>query len=94
MAAVIIRKKDLERLGKELVKEVYDFLHDDYILSTFEEIKEEQKKFLRSLVLNKFKSLNYTKKQRVNSWSIKHKDFDESKFDDELKCVKEEIKKS
>ena len=45
MAAVIIRKKDVERLGKELVKEVFEFLHDEYILSNFEEMKEEQKKF-------------------------------------------------
>ena len=33
MAAVIVRKKDVERLGKELLKEVYDFLHDEYICS-------------------------------------------------------------
>ena len=45
MAAVIIRKKDVERLGKKLVKEVYEFLHDEYILSTFEEMKEEKKNF-------------------------------------------------
>ena len=90
MAAVIIRKKDVERLGKELVKEVYEFLHDEYILSTFEEMKEEKKKFLRELVLNKFRSVNYTTKQRENTWSIKYEEFDESKFDDELKCVKDE----
>ena len=29
----------------ELVKDVYDFLHDEYILSTFEEMKEEKKNF-------------------------------------------------
>ena len=92
MAAVIIRKKDVERLGKELVKEVYEFLHDEYILSTFEEMKEEKKKFLRELVLNKFRSVNYTTKQRENTWSIKYEEFDESKFDDELKCVKKQIK--
>ena len=44
MAAVIIRKKDVERLGKE----VYDFLHDDYILTNFEEMKIEQEKFHHS----------------------------------------------
>ena len=49
MAAIIIRKKDVERLGKKLLKEVYDFLHNDYILSTFEEMKKEQKKFLKNL---------------------------------------------
>ena len=38
MAAVIIRKKDVERLGKEVLKEVYNFLHDEYILSNFEEM--------------------------------------------------------
>ena len=92
MAAVIIRKKDVERLGKELVKEVHEFLHDEYILSTFEEMKEEKKKFLRGLVLNKFESVNYTTTQRGNTWSIKYEEFDESKFDDELKCVKDEIK--
>ena len=92
MAAVIIRKKDVERLGKELVKEIYEFLHDEYILSKFEEMKEEQKKFLRNLVLFKFKNLNFTTINRENSWSIKYEEFDESKFEDELKCVKDEIK--
>ena len=42
MAAVIIRKKDVERLGKEVIKELYDFLHDEYII-TFPEMKEEKK---------------------------------------------------
>ena len=35
MAAVIIRKKDVERLGKELLNEMFDFLHDEYILNKF-----------------------------------------------------------
>ena len=49
---VVVRKKDIKSLGKELLKEVYEFLHDDYILSTFEEIKEEQKKFIKNLTKN------------------------------------------
>ena len=44
MAAVIITQNDLNRLAKTLLKAVYDFLHDEYILSTFEQMKEEQKK--------------------------------------------------
>ena len=92
MAAVIIRKKDVERLGKELVKKVFDFLHDEYILSNFEEMKEVQKKFLKNLVLNYFKYFNITQIQRGNSWSIKYEKFDENKFEEELKCVKDEIK--
>ena len=51
MAAVIIRKKDVERLGHTLLKEVYDFLHDEYILTEFEDMKKEKEKFLRNLVL-------------------------------------------
>ena len=41
MADFIIRKKDLENLGRKLMKEVYKFLHDEYILS-FEEMKVEK----------------------------------------------------
>ena len=43
MAAVIIRKKDVERLGKELIKEVFDFLNNEYILNNFSEMKLQKK---------------------------------------------------
>ena len=49
MAAVIIKKKDVERLGKELLNEVYDFLYDKDILNRFKELKEEQKKLQKIL---------------------------------------------
>ena len=52
MAAVIIRKKDVERLGRKLMKEVYKFLHDEYILS-FEEMKLEKEKLEKDLLLFK-----------------------------------------
>ena len=42
--------------------------------------------------MNKFESVNYTTTQRGNTWSIKYEEFDENKFEDELKCVKEQIK--
>ena len=92
MAAVIIRKKDLDKLGKEVLKELYKFLHDDYILNTFPDMEEEKKKNLKNLVIGKFENVNYTIVQKENSWSIEHEEFDESKFDDELKCVKKQIK--
>ena len=41
MADLVIRKKDIVNLGRKLMKEVYEFLHDDYIL-TFEEMKVEK----------------------------------------------------
>ena len=57
MAAVIIRQKDLERLGKELLKEMFYFLHDEYILTKFKQMKAEQEKFLEKLVLNHINTL-------------------------------------
>ena len=61
MTAVIITKKNLNRLAKSLLKEVYDFLHDEYILSTFEETKAKQKKFLKYLALNHINNLDFEK---------------------------------
>ena len=85
MAAVIIRKKDLERLGRKVIKEVYKFLHDEYILNNFSEMKLEKQRLEKDLVLFKFESVNYTIVQKENSWSIKYEDFDKSKHEKELK---------
>ena len=63
--SVIIRKSDLEKLGKELMEEIDDFLHDDYFLS-FPEIKLEQEKFDK--IVNKSDSLNL---QKMNDIFIK-----------------------
>ena len=49
MEEIIIRKKDLENLGKKVMKEVYEFLHDEYIL-TFEDMKVEKDKLEKYLV--------------------------------------------
>ena len=57
MAAVIIRQKDLKRLGKELLNEMFDFLHDEYVLTKFKEMKEVQEKFLEKLALNHINTL-------------------------------------
>ena len=90
MAAVIIRKKDLESLGRKLMKEVYKFLHDEYILS-FEEMKLEKEKLKKNLVVFNFKSFNFTTVQKGNSWSIKYEDFDKSKHEEELKKIEDKI---
>ena len=50
---VTIRKSDVEKLGKDLMKEVDNFLHDEYIINNFPEIKLVQKIFDRSV--NKLK---------------------------------------
>ena len=58
MAAVIINQKDVKRLGKELLKEIFDFLHDEYILTEFEKMKEVKEKFLNNLILNHINTLH------------------------------------
>ena len=58
MAAVIIRQKDVKRLARELLNEMFEFLHDEYILSKFREMKEVQKEFLKNLVLNHINTLH------------------------------------
>ena len=50
---VTIRKSDVEKLGKDLMKEVDNFLHNDYIINNFPEMKLDQKIFDRSV--NKLK---------------------------------------
>ena len=76
MAAVIIRKKDVEKLGKELIKEVYDFLHNDYIVSTFEEMEKTKIHFLKTVVHQRCR---YFKTPATS-------------YDEELKLAIEEIK--
>ena len=51
--SVTIRKSDVERLGKELMKEVDNFLHDEFIITTFPKMILDQKQFDRSV--NKLK---------------------------------------
>ena len=58
MAAVIIRQKDLKRLGKELLNEMFDFLHDEYILTEFKEMKQVKEKFLEKLAFNHINTLH------------------------------------
>ena len=58
MAAVIIKSKDVDRLGKELLNEMFNFLHDDYILKEFVRMKKEQIIFLEKLVFNHIKTLH------------------------------------
>ena len=54
--SVTIRKSDLEKLGRDLMKEVDEFLHDEYMLS-YPNIKSDQEKFDK-LTKDKTKNLN------------------------------------
>ena len=52
MDEVVIKKKDVDRLAKELLKEVFDFFNDEYIIENFEEMNIEKPKFLNNLIFN------------------------------------------
>ena len=58
MAAVIIRQKDVKRLARELLNEMFEILYDEYILAAFKEMKEVQKEFLENLALNHIDTLH------------------------------------
>ena len=81
MAAVIIKQKDVERLGKELLNEMFEFLHDEYILTNFEEIKEVKKESLNKLILNhintlhrKFEITNEKREELINLFNFKKRE--------------------
>ena len=91
MAAVIIRKTDLDKLAHDLLKEIYDFLHDEYILTTFEEMKILQERFLRTLVYKYFRKNNSTVLKSKYKMKFEYKEYDESKFEEDVKRLKSKI---
>ena len=75
MTAVIIRQKDLDRLAKTLLKEMFEFLHDEYILTEFKEMKEVQKEFLKNLSFNHIWYLNKKDEITEEERKVLHKPF-------------------
>ena len=51
MAAVIIRKKDLDRLGKEIFKEVYELLDAEELTNQYKDLDYAKRVFLIVFVL-------------------------------------------
>ena len=82
MADLVIREKDIVNLGRKTMKEVYKFLHDDYFLTTFEEMKVEQKK-LKEYLVNLYLKMIY--KIDVNH-------HDKEIFDKYIKEIEDESK--
>ena len=93
MASVIIQKKDLETLGKKLMKEFYYHVHDEYLLS-FDEVKKEKDYYEKNIVdkfLNfyehkekNYKNLYFGNKRYEEIVKMSHKDLLE-KIEDEIK---------
>ena len=49
MSACIIKEKNLEKLGKKLMKEFYYHIHDDYFLTEYDEVKLKRKYYDENL---------------------------------------------
>ena len=94
MADLVIRKKDIENLGRKTMKEVYEFLNDDYILTTFEEMKLEKERLKKNLVnkylcmYNNIDSFRYSEKEYENYTKDLN---DKSKYDSILKKMLSKI---
>ena len=94
MSACIIQKKDLEKLGKKLMKEFYYHVHDDYLLKEFDEVKLKRKFYDENLTK---KFLSFYENQEKNIVSLyfnnkRYKDLVEMKTEDLLKKIETKIK--
>ena len=95
MADLVIREKDIVNLGRKTMKEVYEFLNDDYFLKTFEEMKLEQKRLEIYLVnsylkmIYKIDEINYDE-EIIDKYTKELED--ESKYDKYLKELVAKIK--
>ena len=94
MSACIIQKKDLEKLGKKLMKEFYYHVHDDYLLKEFDEVKLKRKYYDENLTKE---FLSFYENQEKNIVSLyfdnkRYKDLVEMKTEDLLKKIETKIK--
>ena len=94
MSACIIQKKDLEKLGKKLMKEFYYHVHNDYLLKEFDEVKSKRKYYDENLTKE---FLSFHKNQEKNIVNLyfdnkRYKDLVEMKTEDLLKKIEGKIK--
>ena len=75
MSACIIRKKDLDQLGKKLMKKFYNHVYDDYML-TFDEVKLERDYYDKNLV-DKFLTFHEHKENKYEDLYFENKRYKE-----------------
>ena len=93
MSACIIQKKDLEKLGKKLMKEFYYHVHDDYLLKEFDEVKLKRKFYDENLT-KEFLSFHEIKEKRFGNIYFgdkRYKDLVEMKTEDLLSKIETQI---
>ena len=76
MAACIIKKKDLEELGKKLMQEFYHYVHEDYLLTTFDEVKLHRDYYDKNLV-NEFLMFHEKKEKNLENLYFDNKKYKE-----------------
>ena len=86
--SVVITKKDLHKLGKEVLKELYEFFNDEHML-TLSGVKEEGTKFINKLITAEFEKHNFNLKQRDYSFRTEYEKISEDEFNERLKCLKD-----
>ena len=94
MSSVIIFEKDIEKLGKKLMKEFYEHIHEAYFLKEFDEVKLKRKFYDENLTKE---FLSFYKNQEKNIKSVyfdnkRYKDLVEMKTENLLKKIETKIK--
>ena len=87
MSACIIEKKNLEKLGRKLMKEVYYHVKDNYLLEEFDEVKLKRKFYDENLT-KEFLSF-YEKKEE----NIQDLYFDNKRYKDLVKMETKDLLK-
>lgn len=85
MSSVIIFEKDIEKLGKKLMKEFYYHVHDDYLLKEFDEVKLKRKFYDENLT-KEFLSF-YKNKER----NYRKLYFDNKRYEDLVQMETEDL---
>ena len=81
---IILKKSDIENLGKKLMKEVYEHLNDDYV-GYLEEIKIKIKKEKDELLKSLIKFYIQKDKKKIKYFNYKIEDEIEDKNLDKIK---------
>ena len=85
MASCIIQKKDLEKLGKKLMKEFYIHVHYDYFLEEFDEVKLKRKYYDENLT-KEFLSFHKNKEKKYRDLY-----FDNKRYEDLVKMETKDL---
>ena len=85
MSACIIQKKDLEKLGKKLMKEFYEHIHEAYFLKEFDEVKLKRKFYDKNLT-KKFLSFYENKEHNYRKLY-----FDNKRYEDLVQMETEDL---